>query len=77
LAETLGKMVEHGKPPEGIAYLMERLRIAVIRFDEEQAWIAASLWKSARQVGMSLGDHVSCAGVARFVTSPDYGKRMS
>jgi ribonuclease VapC len=79
LAETLGKMVEHGKPLEATSYQVERLRIAVIPFDEEQARIAASLWKQTRSVGMSLGDR-ACISLAlktslpAFTTEEAWGK---
>jgi ribonuclease VapC len=71
LAETLGKMVEHGKPLEETAYQIERLRITVIPFDEQQARIAASLWKSTRQVGMSLGDR-ACVALALSTSLPAF-----
>ena len=63
LAETLGKMVEHGKPLESTCYQIERLRIEVVPFDEEQGRIAASLWKQTRSIGMSLGDR-ACISLA-------------
>ncbi len=69
LAETLGKMVEHGKPLEVTAYQVERLRIAVIPFDEQQARIAASFWESTRRVGMSLGDR-ACLALALTTSLP-------
>lgn len=71
LAETLGKMVEHGKPLEETAYQIERLRIAVIPFDDQQARIAASFWKSTRQVGMSLGDR-ACLALALSASLPAF-----
>ena len=61
LAEVFGKMVEHGKQLEQVVYNVERLRILVIPFDEEQARIAASLWAATRAVGMSLGDRACLA----------------
>jgi ribonuclease VapC len=71
LAETLGKMVEHGKPLEATSYQVERLRIAVIPFEEEQARIAASLWKQTRSVGMSLGDR-ACIALALKTSLPAF-----
>jgi ribonuclease VapC len=71
LAETLGKMVEHGKPLESTSYQIERLRIVVIPFDEEQARIAASLWKQTRRVGMSLGDR-ACISLALKTSLPAF-----
>lgn len=69
LAETLGKMVEHGKPLEEAIYQIERLHIAVVAFDEQQARIAASFWQSTRKVGMSLGDR-ACLALALSTSSP-------
>ena len=56
LAETISKMVEYGKPLDDVGYQIERLRIAVIPFDAEQAKLVASLWKVTRVAGLSLGD---------------------
>jgi ribonuclease VapC len=61
LAETYGKMVEYGKSLEDVAYQVERLRIPAIAFSAEHAQVAASLWKSTRAVGMSLGDRACLA----------------
>lgn len=69
LAETLGKMVEYGKPLEAVAYQVERLRIPVIPFDAEQARLAASPWQSTRSVGLSLGDR-ACLALALKTTLP-------
>jgi PIN domain nuclease of toxin-antitoxin system len=71
LAETLGKMVEHGKPLEESAYQIERLRIAVFPFDEQQARVAASFWKPTREVGMSLGDR-ACLTLALNLSLPAF-----
>jgi PIN domain nuclease of toxin-antitoxin system len=71
LSETLGKMVEYGNDLETAAYQVERLRIAVIPFDAEQARIAASLWKTTRSVGMSLGDR-ACLAVALQTSLPAF-----
>jgi PIN domain nuclease of toxin-antitoxin system len=69
LAETLGKMLEYGKPLDAVTYQVERLRIPVIPFDSEQAQIAASLWKATRSVGMSLGDR-ACLALAIKTSLP-------
>jgi ribonuclease VapC len=71
LAETLGKMVEHGKPLEGVCYQVERLRVSVVPFDEEQARIAASMWKPTRIIGMSLGDR-ACIALALKTSLPAF-----
>jgi ribonuclease VapC len=69
LAETLGKMVEYGKPLEAVIYQIERLDIPVIPFDTEQASTAASFWKATRLVGMSLGDR-ACLALALKLSLP-------
>ena len=56
LAETISKMVEYGKPLDDVSYQIERLRIPVVYFDDEQAKLVASLWKATRVAGLSLGD---------------------
>lgn len=71
LAETYGKMVEHGKRLEDVAYQIERLRIPVVPFDAEQAQIAASFWKPTRSVGMSLGDR-ACLALALKTAAPAF-----
>jgi PIN domain nuclease of toxin-antitoxin system len=69
LAETLGKMVEYGKPLEAMAYQVERLQIPIIPFDDDQARLAASLWISTRAVGLSLGDR-ACLALALKTALP-------
>jgi PIN domain nuclease of toxin-antitoxin system len=69
LAETLGKMVEYGKPLEAVRFQIERLDIPVIPFGAEEAGIAASFWKATRSVGLSLGDR-SCLALAWKLSLP-------
>jgi ribonuclease VapC len=71
LAETYSKMIEYGKPLEAVAYQIERLKIEVIAFDEEQARIVASLWKQTRPAGMGLGDR-ACLALAIAKSLPAY-----
>jgi PIN domain nuclease of toxin-antitoxin system len=71
LAETLGKLVEYGRALEDVAYQVERLRIPVIPFDAEQARIAASLWKTTRHAGLSLGDR-ACLALAVKTSLPAF-----
>jgi PIN domain nuclease of toxin-antitoxin system len=61
LAETFSKLVEYGKPLDGVAFQVDRLQIPVIPFDTDQATIVASLWKGTRAAGLSLGDRVCLA----------------
>jgi len=69
LAEVFGKMVEYGKPLDDVEYQVSRLRVPAIHFDVEQARIVASLWKTTREVGLSLGDLV-CIALALRVEAP-------
>jgi ribonuclease VapC len=79
LAETISKMVERGKPLEEAGYQIDRLRIPVISFDAVQAKIVASLWKTTRVAGLSLGDR-ACLSLAMqtalpaLTTERDWGK---
>ena len=59
LAETISKMVEHGKPLDEVSYQIEPLRIPGISFDAVQAKAVASLWKAMRVTDLSLGDRAS------------------
>ena len=61
LAETFGKMVEHGKPLEATVAQITRLRLTVVPFDEVQAGLAASIWRPARVIGLSFGDRACLA----------------
>jgi ribonuclease VapC len=61
LAETLSKLVQHGKPLDAVAYQIERLRLPVIPFDAPEAKIVASLWPTTRASGLSLGDRACLA----------------
>jgi PIN domain nuclease of toxin-antitoxin system len=79
LAETISKMIERGKPLQQVSYQIERLRIEIIPFDAAQARIVASLWKSTRTAGVSLGDR-ACLSLAlqtslpALTTERDWGK---
>lgn len=61
MAETLSKLVEHGKPLDPVLYQLERLRLPVIPFDAAEAKIVASLWYPTRAAGLSLGDRACLA----------------
>lgn len=60
-SEALGKLVEYGKRLEDVIFQLERLRIPVIPFDDEQARLAAAFWKQSRTAGLSLGDRACLA----------------
>lgn len=61
LAETLSKMVEYGKPLDLITYQVERLKIPVVPFDNDDATVVASLRAVTRPAGLSLGDRACLA----------------
>jgi PIN domain nuclease of toxin-antitoxin system len=66
MAETLGKLVDHGKMLDDAAYQLDRLQIPVIPFDAEQAKILASLVTITRPLGLSLADRACLAlGLSR------------
>ena len=69
LAETYSKMVEYGRPLEGVIYQVQRLRIMIVPFDEEQARIVASLWKQTRPAGLGIGDR-ACIALALVKSVP-------
>lgn len=71
LAETYSKMIEYGKPLEGVSYQVERLRIPIVPFDEEQARIVASLWRQTRPAGLGLGDR-ACLALAFSKSLPAF-----
>jgi PIN domain nuclease of toxin-antitoxin system len=68
LAETIGKMVEHGKPLDEVSYQIGRLRIEVIPFDA-QARTAAPLRRVTRAASLSLGDR-ACLALALRTSLP-------
>ncbi|HKM54989.1 MAG TPA: type II toxin-antitoxin system VapC family toxin [Isosphaeraceae bacterium] len=77
LAEAIGKMAEHGKPLDQVAYQIERLRIEVIPFDDAQAKIVASLWKAAQDAGVSFGDRACLAlALQNISTGPVHRARV-
>jgi PIN domain nuclease of toxin-antitoxin system len=69
LAETISKMVEHGKPLDQVGYQIDRLRIPAIPFDAAQARIVASLRPATRAAGLSLGDR-ACLALALQTSLP-------
>ena len=71
LTETYSKMVEYGKPLDGVVHQIERLCLPVIGYDAEQARIAASLWKPTHPVRLSLGDR-ACMALALQYSVPAY-----
>jgi ribonuclease VapC len=71
MAETLSKMVEYGKPLEATAHQIDRLQIPVIPFDASSAKLVASLWKTTRSAGLSLGDR-ACLALALHRSLPAF-----
>ena len=54
MAETLSKLVQHGKPLEAVTYQIDRLCLPVVPFDSGDAKIVATLWPPTRSSGLSL-----------------------
>jgi PIN domain nuclease of toxin-antitoxin system len=69
LAETISKMVEHGKPLDQVSYQIDRLQIPEIPFDGAQARTVASLRPTTRAAGLSLGDR-ACLALALQTSLP-------
>jgi ribonuclease VapC len=61
LAETVGKATDTGAALEETARQIGRLPVTSVPFDEEQAYLAASLPKETRHKGLSLGDRACLA----------------
>jgi len=65
LSEVAAKLLEVGMPEEEAREVLGSLGLAVIPFDEELAWGAASLRAAGRPYGLSLGDRACLAsGIA-------------
>src|SRR5579883_1319503 len=71
LAETFGKLVEHGKPRDEIRYQIGRLQLTVAPFDAEHVEIAAAIWMATRAHGLSLGDR-ACLALAKQRALPAF-----
>ena len=63
-SEAFGKLVEAGLDEETVDSLIDSLQLQVIPFDREQAWLAGSLRRMTRELGLSLGDR-ACLALAR------------
>jgi ribonuclease VapC len=63
ISEVAAKGVERGLMLEGIIGGLSRLRLEIVAFDTEQAYLAASMRPTTRQFGLSLGDR-ACLSLA-------------
>ena len=61
LAETVGKAIDTGAALEETARQIGRLPVTSVAFDEEQAYLVASLRRDTRHKGLSLGDRACLA----------------
>jgi PIN domain nuclease of toxin-antitoxin system len=61
LSETAAKMVERGALLEKAVEILTRQPIERIPFDDEHAYLAASLRPATRHLGLSLGDRACLA----------------
>jgi PIN domain nuclease of toxin-antitoxin system len=65
-AETLTRLVRHGKALDKSESHLELLGLTLVPFDREQASLAASLSITGKPLGLSLGDRACLAlGVIR------------
>jgi PIN domain nuclease of toxin-antitoxin system len=62
--EVLSKLCENGMPLEEAHATLDDLGLVVVAFDEELAYIAASLRVRTRHIGASLGDR-ACLALAQ------------
>jgi ribonuclease VapC len=61
VSEVVAKGVERGLMLEGVIGGLSRLRLDIVPFDAEQAYVAASLRPATRALGLSLGDRACLA----------------
>jgi PIN domain nuclease of toxin-antitoxin system len=66
-SEVLKKSIEHGGSAATTAGLLVRTEVQIIPFDTNHGQIAAELWQSSRQLGLSLGDR-ACLALAIAVS---------
>jgi PIN domain nuclease of toxin-antitoxin system len=69
LAETVGRLADHGMPEPSIREAIQSLGLDVRPFDEEAAWIAGGLRPKTRSAGLSLGDR-ACLAMAKSLGLP-------
>lgn len=63
-AEAASKLAERGVPEPEIVQAMASFALEVVAFDEPQALLVATLRRSTRALGLSLGDHC-CLALAK------------
>lgn len=69
LSEVVAKLAEAGMPGNEIREALDPLGLAVVPFDEDQAYAAGELRPKTRSLGLSLGDRACLAlGVALKLT---------
>lgn len=61
LSEVVAKALERGLPLEDVTARLKDLPVAVIAFDSEYAYLAASLRLATQQFGLSFGDRACLA----------------
>ena len=60
-SEVLQKLEQSGIDCEQVEMALKALGLKVVEFAEEDASIAASLWKASRKLGLSLADRACLA----------------
>ena len=63
-SEVVAKLADNGYPTDAIRSELRKLNLAVVDFDEDQAYAAGLLRPLTRSAGLSLGDR-ACIALAR------------
>ena len=61
LSEMVSKTIETGMPLEEARHVFTAFPCEIVPFDDEQAYLAASLRRATRSAGLSLGDRACLA----------------
>jgi ribonuclease VapC len=70
-AEVHGKLCDSGVPSRVAAEIISELGIEIVDFDVEQAFLAGSLKKETKSIGLSLGDR-ACLALAQKLEAPAF-----
>ena len=60
-SEAAAKLIDRGSSAEGAFYLLDRLGLTVVAFDDESARAAAGLRTQSRALGLSFADRACLA----------------
>lgn len=68
-AEVIAKLAQRGMPDDDIRIVMEGVPLTLAPFDQETAHTAGLLQRSAKSLGLSLGDR-ACLALAQIRNAP-------